>query len=96
MSSSRTSERRTQCFGVSKSLEKWRATFSEKTQFEHDEIPWGRIISFRNRLIHGYFEIDFQRVWDVIQEEVGVLLQLIEGIVDLPPDDDGDEMPALR
>lgn len=69
---------------------------SEETQLEQSEIPWSQIIAFRNRLIHGYFEIDFQRVWDVVQEEVGVLLQLIEATIDLPPENDGDEVPAPR
>ena len=36
-------------------------------------VPWGRIIAFRNRLIHGYWSIDLLLVWDVITHEVPVL-----------------------
>ena len=31
------------------------------------DVPWGRIIAFRNRLIHGYWSIDLHLVWDVIE-----------------------------
>ena len=35
--------------------------------------PWGKIISFRNRLIHGYWSIDLLLVWDVIANDLPVL-----------------------
>lgn len=31
----------------------------ERFQEEHPEIPWMEIIGMRNRLIHGYDEVDF-------------------------------------
>ena len=30
----------------------------------HPEIPWQDIVAMRNRLIHGYFDIDLRLVWD--------------------------------
>ncbi len=38
------------------------------------EIPWGSIVSMRNRLIHGYFDIDTAIVWKTAIEEVPDLL----------------------
>ena len=35
-------------------------------QQEHQEIPWQGIIGMRNRLIHEYFRIIPERVWDVV------------------------------
>ncbi len=32
--------------------------------------PWGRIIAFRNRLIHGYWSTDHLLVWDVISHDL--------------------------
>jgi uncharacterized protein with HEPN domain len=55
---------------------------------DHDEIPWSQIIAFRNRLIHGYFEVDLTRVWSILIDDVSVLLQLLEGTVDVDPDDE--------
>ena len=30
-------------------------------------VPWGRVIAFRNRLIHAYWGVDLALVWDVIE-----------------------------
>jgi len=29
-------------------------------------LPWSSIVGMRNRLIHGYFDIDLDRVWDTV------------------------------
>ena len=39
-------------------------------QNEHDEISWYSVISFRNRLIHGYFGVDYQILWTILQEDL--------------------------
>ncbi len=33
-------------------------------------VPWGKVVAFRNRLIHGYWSIDHQLVWDVITHDL--------------------------
>ena len=40
-----------------------------------------RIISFRNRLIHGYFAVDDRLVWDVIQTHLPVLRRDVEKLL---------------
>ena len=35
----------------------------------------------RDRLIHGYFDVDYDVVWDVAAEEVAILKQQIEQIL---------------
>jgi uncharacterized protein with HEPN domain len=30
----------------------------------HPEIPWGQIIGMRNRLVHAYFEVSLDLVWE--------------------------------
>ena len=32
------------------------------------EIPWSKIIGMRNILVHGYFEIDTQIVWNTFRK----------------------------
>ena len=34
---------------------------------QHPEIPWKQMRGMRNRMAHGYFEIDLEIVWDTIQ-----------------------------
>ncbi len=57
---------------------------SAEMQELHVEIPWGRVIAFRNRLIHGYFEIDYAIVWSVIVQEVRAALLQLERLVSVP------------
>lgn len=47
----------------------------------HSHILWHGIISFRNRLIHGYFGVDYQILWYLLQNDLPQLkidLQAIE------------------
>lgn len=53
-------------------------------QQEHPEIPWQGIIGMRNRLVHEYFRIIPERIWDVVEKDIPELIRLIEPLV--PPD----------
>ena len=53
---------------------------SQNTRTAHPEIPWKDISDMRNRLVHGYFEIDFETVWKVATEDVPALIAAIEKI----------------
>ena len=33
----------------------------------HPEIDWGRMIGLRNLIVHAYYEIEFDKLWQVIQ-----------------------------
>jgi uncharacterized protein with HEPN domain len=49
----------------------------EDYQESHPEIPWAQIIGMRNRLIHGYDEVDLNFLWSVVQNDLpGLILQL--------------------
>ena len=45
------------------------------------EIPWPQIIGMRNVLVHGYFEIDTNLVWDAATRDVPALKPAIEGLL---------------
>jgi uncharacterized protein with HEPN domain len=47
---------------------------SEDTRSAYPEIPWPEIINMRNRLIHGYFDIDVDIVWNTASIELPALL----------------------
>ncbi len=36
-------------------------------------LPWGKIVGMRNWLVHQYWEIDHQIVWDVVQHHLPAL-----------------------
>lgn len=51
------------------------AHVSEDFKNEHDDIPWGKMIGMRNRLVHAfdYEQIDYDIVWEVATEDIPAL-----------------------
>jgi uncharacterized protein with HEPN domain len=47
---------------------------------EHPEIPWHDILGLRNRLAHGYFDINLNVVWDTTQNSLPELLSQLDTI----------------
>lgn len=45
------------------------------------QIPWPSIISMRNRLIHAYFDINLDIVWQTINEDLPPLVIELEKIL---------------
>ena len=43
-------------------------------QEKHSEVGWGQIIGMRNRLIHGYDEVDFDILWNVVKKDIPLLI----------------------
>lgn len=50
-------------------------------QAAHPEIPWAQIVAMRNRLIHGYFDVDLQVVWDTVTDDLPQLVTALEPLV---------------
>jgi len=44
-------------------------------------IPWAKIIGMRNILVHGYFEIDTEVVWDAVTSDIPALKPHIEDLM---------------
>ena len=53
---------------------------SEETRAAHGGIPWKAIIGMRNRLIHAYFEINSQIVWETVTEEIPAVLPQLRAL----------------
>ncbi len=51
---------------------------TQETRQAYPEIPWPDIIAMRNRLIHIYFDIDLDRVWDTVTDDIPRLINLLE------------------
>ena len=52
-----------------------------ETQARYTSIPWSDIIALRNRLIHGYFDIDLDRVWDTVTDDLPPLIIELRKVV---------------
>lgn len=54
---------------------------SAEFRLRHSSIPWKEIIGMRHRLIHGYDNIDYDLLYQTIQEDLPALVALLEEIV---------------
>ena len=45
------------------------------------EIPWSNIIGMRNILVHGYFDIDTDIVWDAATRDVPASKPAVERLL---------------
>jgi uncharacterized protein with HEPN domain len=42
------------------------------------QIPWPQVVSMRHRLVHGYVEVDLNRLWDTATGDIPMLLPMLE------------------
>ena len=45
------------------------------------DIPWPKIIGMRNVLVHGYFDVDTDIVWEAVVSDVPALKPAILGLL---------------
>ena len=36
----------------------------------HPEVPWPRIAGLRNRIVHDYFGLDLEIIWQILQTDL--------------------------
>jgi uncharacterized protein with HEPN domain len=54
------------------------ARLSEKMRLQHAEMPWNKIIGMRNILVHDYFAIDKQIIWEAVVRDLPLLKDKVE------------------
>ncbi len=52
---------------------------------QHPEFKWNRLRGFRNRLIHEYFGIDYEIVWDIIENNIQQVAEQLEKLLSQEP-----------
>ena len=50
----------------------------------HPQIPWRNMRGMRNRIAHGYFDIDQDVVWDTVQTALPPLRVALQGLEKAP------------
>lgn len=71
-------------FAVVRALEifgKAASHVSKSFQEQHPTIQWRGITGMRNRLIHAYFDIDYDIVWQALTREIPKLIPELERLL---------------
>jgi uncharacterized protein with HEPN domain len=56
------------------------AQVSEAGRAELPAVPWPRVIGMRNRLVHAYFDINLDILWDTVELALPTLLAQLRGL----------------
>jgi len=54
---------------------------SEQFRIEHPEVPWRKYAGMRDKMIHGYDVIDYERVWKTVSHDLPELVAALAPLV---------------
>jgi len=54
---------------------------SPQLQQVHPDIPWRNIVGIRHKVVHDYFYVDYDIIWDVVTSDLPGLVSKLELIV---------------
>jgi uncharacterized protein with HEPN domain len=49
---------------------------------KYPSIPWRDMAGMRDKIIHGYFVVDFETIWLVVKEEIPKLKPMISRVLE--------------
>jgi uncharacterized protein with HEPN domain len=53
----------------------------EQVRLQHPEVTWRRVAGLRDLLIHQYFGIDYEIIWDLVRSKLPVLEGQVRSIL---------------
>ena len=54
---------------------------SRELKERHPDVPWQQIVAVRHRIVHAYFDLDWQILWHAATDEIPQLRKQISGIL---------------
>lgn len=57
-------------------------TISAELRQRYPEVPWNAITGTRNRLAHGYIDVDLDIIWSIVTKDLPPLVKGLERILD--------------
>jgi uncharacterized protein with HEPN domain len=53
----------------------------EEFRKRHPQLPWQAIVAMRNRLVHAYFDVDRDIVWNTVAIDLPFLVAAVEAML---------------
>ena len=57
------------------------ANVSSECRERYPQIPWADIIGMRNRLVHAYFDVDLDILWNTATTKLEPLIEQLDKII---------------
>jgi len=51
---------------------------SDEVRRAYPSVPWTDVYGMRNKLVHDYFGVDVEAVWDTAQNDVPSLMKVVQ------------------
>ncbi|MBS4029241.1 MAG: DUF86 domain-containing protein [Ignavibacteriales bacterium] len=55
----------------------------DKIKTKYPQVAWRKTTNFRNTLIHDYFGIDYEILWEIVEQKLPQLISQIKTIITL-------------
>jgi len=55
---------------------------SKEFREQYPEVPWRKVIKLRHILVHGYYQIKLETIWEIVQKDLLPLREQIQTIYD--------------
>jgi len=56
------------------------ARLPDEFRNRYDAVEWRKVIGLRNRIIHGYFDVDLAIIWQILQDDLLAFRTAVESI----------------
>ncbi len=53
----------------------------DDVRVKYPEIPWKGMAGMRDRIIHGYDNVDYQIIWEVVKNDIPAIKPLVEKVL---------------